>query len=301
MSAGTTAVPLRARPAPTGEAEGRRLARRSLRRIGAAQMAAGLWGAIDVFLLLWLVLPSPDSPASDGTIIARNAIALAVLLPLTAIAGTLAARRLNVPVLRWLAEGRAPTEAERRDTLCLPLRAALLDAAGWTASAIAFYAINRSFGADVAVHVASVIVLGGLTCTALGYLLAERIARPLTARSLSYGPVTRPKGPGVAGRLVLVWLFASGVPLVGMILLGCHVLVEGGVSAERLATSVIVLCGVGNFVGLRRGGAEDAERAVAFEPVDPAAARGDDVDDDGEEAVEQRDDLFGRAPRGECG
>jgi adenylate cyclase len=67
----------------------------------------------------------------------------------------------------------------------------------------------------MAFHISSTIVMGGLTCTALGYLFTERAMRPVVARALAAGPPKRTKGPGVAGRLMLAWLFATGVPLSG--------------------------------------------------------------------------------------
>jgi adenylate cyclase len=182
--------------------------------------------------------------------IVANAIALAVYMPLAALAGFWIANRLAQPVRAWLEEGRAPTEEERRTTLCLPLQSAGIDALGWAGGAIVFFFVNVGHSAEAAWHVSSVIVLGGLTCTALGYLLTERLARPLTARTLSYGPVTRPKGPGVAGRLTLVWLFASGMPIVGVILVACQTLTEGGVTAEELATATLVLGGAAFLIGL---------------------------------------------------
>src|SRR3954465_13683688 len=63
--------------------------------------------------------------------------------------------------------------------------------------------------------------------------------------------------------------------------------VARGGQARRLARAVLD----------RR--AEHAQRAVALELVAPAAVAADDVDDDAEEAVEQRDDLLRRPLAGE--
>ena len=115
-----------------------------------------------------------------------------------------------------------------------PLTCAGIDAVGWSLGAVVFFLINLPAGAEMAFHVASVIFMGGLTCTALGYLLVERIMRPVTARALAFGPVQRPRGPGVKGRLVLAWVFATGVPLAGLVLLGCKAL-TGEVADMRRA------------------------------------------------------------------
>jgi adenylate cyclase len=85
---------------------------------------------------------------------------------------------------------------------------------------------------------------------ALGYLLTERLMRPITARALSFGPVT-PRGPGVAGRLVLAWASATGVPLFGLLLLGIHVLADDGPTTVReLSWSIVALAVVAVIAGL---------------------------------------------------
>jgi adenylate cyclase len=241
MSAGTSSVPLVGRPVEHKGA-GERLARRTSMRIGLAEMVAGGWGAIDVFLLLWFVLPAPAHPGiSDATLLIVNAAALVVTLTFAGAAGMYWGKRAFDSATAWLQEGRAPTERERSSVLCQPLYCAAMDAFGWSVSAALFFFINLPAGPEFAFHVASVIFMGGLTCTALGYLLVERIMRPVTASALSYGPVQRPKGPGVTARLLLAWVFATGVPLGGLVLLGCKAVTGEVADMEQLAISVVVL------------------------------------------------------------
>ena len=90
--------------------------------------------------------------------------------------------------------------------------------------------------------------MGGLTTTAVTYLLTERIMRPLTARALAAESPPRLCGPGVQGRLLLAWLLATGVPLLGMGFVGLHAAIEG--PSERVATSVLVLSGAALSIGL---------------------------------------------------
>jgi adenylate cyclase len=251
MSAGTSSVPLVGRPAAEPAGAGERLARRTSLRIGLAEMVAGGWGAVDVFLLLWLVLPSPAHPGvSDTTLMVVNAAALAVYLAIAGGAGMWWGKRSFQTATAWLREGRAPTERERSSVLCQPLTCAGLDAFGWSLAAVVFFLINLPAGPELAFHVGSVIFMGGLTCTALGYLLVERIMRPVTARALAFGPVQRPKGPGVTARLLLAWVFATGVPLGGVVLLGCKALAGEVTDMDRLAISVVVLAGIAAMSGL---------------------------------------------------
>jgi adenylate cyclase len=250
MSAGTTTVPLTGRRERAEPAGGARLAKAVQRRITAAQAAAAVWGAVDVFLLLWFVLPSPAHSGDDGTIFTTNAVALAVFLPVAGALGIAVGRATWRPVERWLAEGRDPDDRERSYVLCHPLACAGIDAVGWTAGAVAFTLLNLPYGFEHAFHVGSTIFMGGLTCTALGYLFTERQMRPVVARALAAGPPKRVKGPGVAGRLVLAWVFATGVPLSGLLFVGCHILVDGGVSPDEAAINMLVLAGIATMTGL---------------------------------------------------
>jgi len=231
-------------------AGGSALAQRVLKRIGMACVVASTLGAVDVFLLLWLVLPPPREAAAhfpEAEI--ANAVAFAIFLPLTLAIGWAWGTRLARPWRRFLDEGREATEEERIATLRYPLRSAKMGALLWGIGALLFVAVNLRFSGEVAFHVGSTIVLGGLVTPALTYLLTERLMRPVTARALADAAPPRLCGPGVQGRLTLAWAFATGVPLLGLGLLGTHVLTEGA-SLERVAVSVLVLSVAAGMVGL---------------------------------------------------
>ena len=61
-------------------------------------------------------------------------------------------------------------------------------------------------------------MLGGLVTCALGYLLAERLMRPVTALALTTGVPERPQLPGVRVRALLSWTLGTGVVLLGLVL-----------------------------------------------------------------------------------
>src|SRR5215210_2601275 len=247
MTAASTTVPLVA----TAPGRGERLARRTSLRIEVAEMLASGLGAVDVFLLLWWVLPKPSHDADPETLLAVNAAAFVVFLLVAGVAGTVWGRRSFVSSTRWLHDERPPTEVERSMVLRQPLVCAGLDGLGWVVGAVVFALINVPASTELAFHIGSTILMGGLTCTALSYLLVERALRPVTAEALAAGPIRRPKGPGVAARLLLAWVFATGVPLAGLLMLGSHVLVSpGGTDVDKLSLSVVVLAGLGAAVGL---------------------------------------------------
>lgn len=190
---------------------GSTLAQRVLKRIGMACTVASTVGAVDVFLLLWLVLPPPHEAAAhfpEAEI--ANAVAFAIFLPLTLAIGWAWGYRLGRPWRRFLDEGREATESERIATLRYPLRSAKMGALLWGIGALLFVAVNLRFSGEVALHVGSTIVLGGLVTSALTYLLTEWLMRPVTARALADAAPPRLCGPGVQGRLMLAWAVCHG-------------------------------------------------------------------------------------------
>jgi len=251
MSAGATTVPLVGRPREgVADPDGLRVARRMTRRITVAELVAAGLGAADVFVLLWFVLPSPDTAASDTTVFVVNLVACVAFLTVAATAGMVVGRRMSRPIHEWLASGRPPSERVRAIVLRQPLQCAVMDAVAWTAAALFFFGLNSIWSVALGAHVGSVIFVGGMTCTAVVYLLVERIMRPVTARALATGEPRRRSRVGVKARLVSVWLWTTGVPLLGLMLVGVHALAGGGATADELAITAIVLGGFAGMIGL---------------------------------------------------
>lgn len=188
--------------------DGPLLGTRVRRRIALAQLLAGLVGALDVFCLLWFVLPAPDYATSRTVLFVVNAGALLIFLAAVAALSSWKALRWYRRATAWLREDRPPNADERAGVLCHPRRLAGLDGVGWGLGALVFFALNVPFSAPLAFHISSTMLLGAITTIALGYLLTEWLMRPLTARTLSFGPTT-PIRPGVKGRLVLTWIAAT--------------------------------------------------------------------------------------------
>jgi adenylate cyclase len=219
------------------------LADRTLRRSAIAAMIANAVGALDVFLLLFLVLPEPAGDIDTWS----NVVAAVVFIPVSFVVGWIWSERLVRPQVAWLLEDRAPTPAERKGTLRLPMLCAAVDGTFWLTAAVLFGALNADASADAAFHVSSTIVMGGITTITVAYLVNERLQRSVTARALATAPPKRVHGPGVKGRLVLAWSLATGVPLGGAIMVACHGLRDESLPRDDVLFSVLVL-GSGAFV-----------------------------------------------------
>ena len=92
--------------------------------------------------------------------------------------------------------------------------------------------------------------LGGVTTSAAAYLLTERVMRAATARALAAGPPRRPYVPGMIARSMLAWSLGTGVPVLGMLLIGAYAVVDDEVSRDQLSIVILGLGGCALVVGL---------------------------------------------------
>jgi adenylate cyclase len=259
---------------------GPEVARSVRRRATVAMMASNLVGALLVFALLRWVLPVPRVAEHAGT---ANAIAFAIFVAITWPVGTLWSLRRFAPGARWLEEDREPTPDEQRLALQAPLRQITVHATLWAAGGVAFTVLNARYSGRLALDVAITVTLGGLSTCACAALVLERIDRPVVAAALRRDVPEELAVPGVRARLLLVWALCSGVPTLGLVLLGAGQLVNlSSSSADRIAGSSLALGAIALVVGLIS--AALVARSVA-EPVE-GVRRALDAVRDGEPDVE---------------
>ena len=225
------------------------LAKRIRTRFTYAMIGSNLAGAVAVLLILWIVLPTPGTVAHPNTALIVNLIVFAVAMPIVFSAATVWSRRLGNAHIGWAAVGREPTERERELTLRYPLTQQLINGTIWAANTVLFTALNATFSGELAVNVAVTTALGGFVTCALGYLLGERVLRPLTALALATEVPPRPQLPGVAARVLLSWTLGTGVLLLGVVLVATGGLYDRRYTAGRVAVAVTVLAGIGMVVG----------------------------------------------------
>ena len=232
-------------------AAGSELWRTNIRRLTRVAVIANGVGGLLVFLLLTFLFPFAPGGAQDN--IPLNAAVGAVYLAVTLVAGSRFGLRAGAPVKRWLESGRPPTAEERRLALGQPFRFAAVSGFFWAIGAILFTLLNIPDSGWAALVVGGAILLGGETTCAIGYLLAERIARPVTALALAGGappPDRCGRFPGVAGRLTTAWSLGTGVPLLGISVIAVASLFDEGSDPSLVAAAILFLAAIGMGVGL---------------------------------------------------
>ena len=233
--------------AELGGADGAELWRRTLRRLTWAAVAANGLGGIVMFLLLGFLVPF--APAGADRHLALNGIIAAIYLPLALALGTVWARRRAAPIQRWLEANRPPTEAERRMVLGEPFDFVFISGVFWVIGAVLFTALNMPTVGWSALVVGGVMLLGGETTCAVGYLLVERIIRPITALALAGSAPPKRVGPGVAGRLAMAWSLGTGIPLLGILTIATAGIFDPNEDPALLAAAVAFLAVIGLAVG----------------------------------------------------
>jgi adenylate cyclase len=235
-------------PSQGGAGSGAELWRTTDRRLMWAAAASNGLGGLALFVLLGFLIPF--APEGSDRQVGLNAIVGVSYLALTLVLGTLWARRMSAPVRRWLVEERPPTADERALVLSQPFRLSLISGAFWAICAVLFTVLNAPNSGWAALVVGGAILLGGETSCAVGYLLAERIVRPVTALALAGGAPPKSCGPGVGGRLTVAWSLGTGVPLLGILSIAGAGLADPDEDPALLAATVGFLGAVGIAVGL---------------------------------------------------
>jgi adenylate cyclase len=220
---------------------------RRLTRIG---WLAGIISSTVVFVSIGFLIPiffDPDQRASLG----RENLPLMVVT--LAVLGTVVMtvfRREYRAAVGWIVEGREPTEAEHLRTLRLPGRVALIDGAAWIVAAIAFGLFNLHHSLGFAAVVVSTIWLGGETTMGIVYLLYERTLAPITALALAAHLPRRSAALGIRQRLLFAWSLGTGVPILGVLIIGIVGVTKSGVEPTYVGGACLFLGGVAIATGL---------------------------------------------------
>jgi adenylate cyclase len=212
--------------------------------LATALVITNLAGAVVVYCLAALVVPLPQV-AHDDAVRLQNLVLAALYAAAAILVGLLRGTRLTRRALRWVSVGRRPSGAEQRAVLRIPGRIFLVQASLWACAAVAFGLFNAIRSAvTLGVLVALIILLAGLSTSAIAYLLSERLVRPYARAALASGVPGR-VGMRLGMRTLLAWLLGSGVIMLGILLAGVTgLMLQDEVSVRRLAVTMVVLGGL---------------------------------------------------------
>jgi adenylate cyclase len=227
--------------------------------------AAGLTSA---FLLttgeVIAVVYSLSGQIVGGAAVLRTPVSLVVVVAAVALGsiGTaVAGYRIISPSLRWYLPGVEPDEGQRRSAVSIARRQSAVLLAAWVVGAsvliVAHFTVARQTVAHLPVERAVVFLIIGAAavgCTSSvssSFLFTQRIVRPIVAAA-SKEFVSRETAPGIAARLVMMWVVTSALPsaTIAILILGRA---NGWFipSTASLDIPIVVLISVSVFLGLR--------------------------------------------------
>lgn len=186
----------------------------------AASMGlANIVGAIAVYICLRVLIP--ESPATIvGDLTPGSAWTFTAYLIAAVIIGGIGGVLLTLPVLRWQRDTDSDAALRvRRRAVRIPLYHAILHLVLWAIGVAMFTVMSVPRLGSGALTIAVAGALGAITTSALGYLQAERILRPVATAALSRGAPTESAVPGVLGRIMITWMISTGVPIGGIALM----------------------------------------------------------------------------------
>jgi adenylate cyclase len=231
---------------------GEKVARRARWMTAVGIVQANAIGALVVVVFAVFALPKP-ALHDDAHVTLINTIAAAIYVVIALPVGVVWGRRRleggEHGVRDWLEDEREPDDDERFLVLRAPLRIMTVQAVLWGCAVVLFTVLNLQFSGLLALGVGTTVALGGLTTSAAAYLLCELAFRPIASRALAHHDVDRKGVPGVATRWLLAWAVGTGVPILGLLMVGIVALTSVQISENVLAVTIIALCGIGLTFG----------------------------------------------------
>jgi adenylate cyclase len=223
----------------------------------AVLLVANFVAAGITMLLVVYVVPGRATDAARDALGSNAWFLLAFLLVVIPAVLVWAFRALR-SVTRWIGMEREPRPDEIRALLRAPVRVLVLLGGAWTFAAVLFTLFNvLNADADgpttalLGLRVFVVTQLTGLTMAAFGYLVTERLLRPVAAIALQSGGLDQALLAGITRRQLLGWATATGAPVLGVVLIGVLATVDSsGVTTGRMALAMMVLGGVALVFGL---------------------------------------------------
>lgn len=246
-------------PRPTGTAAEPGVpgdvALRTKATVGALILLANVAGAGLLVGLAGWVLPLRALVADETAALRVNLILLAVYAPLGAfVAFVFGWTWMRIPDPPGPGASAVDRERHRRRArrvvLRAPLRLAVVQAVPWVLGVLVFAAVDARWSVALAVAVAGMIALGGITTVTVAYRLTELALRREVARVFVHEPPRGDGAPGVAVRSLGTWVLGTGVPLLGLVLAaGMSLVYANYFTVIRLGVVVLVLALLAFAVG----------------------------------------------------
>jgi class 3 adenylate cyclase len=221
-------------------ADGRHAARVLSIKYGAVLIYAHLSAAIAVAIVIRVFRDSSAAAAHELQAVTHLWV-LPLLVVVAAAIGAASGMRYTAPVFRWFAYGTAPDAAQQRAAIRITNRQAVVQFLLWIACGVGLWLFNIRLDKGMLAVLAATVVIGGAMAASMGWLLAQRVVRPVIAAALvsSSGEIAT---LGVRARVGAAWALFTAVPAAGIVLLVLAKMYGGlATSAISIEAPVLVL------------------------------------------------------------
>ncbi len=211
-------------------------------------LTCNLVGAVVAVVLVVAVVPGPSVFAHELWPVDF------ILVPLVTLAafftGLVWITRSALRRLRWSIHDRPATAHDLRVALSLPFRITAQQALLWYLSAAVITTAYAVHDVRYIAPIAFTLLFSGTVTCAACYLFSEFALRPAAAQALATAPPARVRRTGVTTRMVAAWVMGTGIPVLGLIIVGITCVTVGERTVMDLAIPVFALGGVTLAVGL---------------------------------------------------
>lgn len=155
------------------------------------------------------------------------------------------------PALTWFVAAAEPSPSQREAVRKFARHQTTVLMTTWLLSGVVLIVLNYRAGVPAVMFILLAVMFGAATASGAALLFTQRTLRPIIAAATSYLD-ERDTAPGVLARLLMMWLFCSALPTVGIaVLVVMHA--RGWIVAKTgsIEVPIVVLCLVSVLVGLR--------------------------------------------------
>jgi adenylate cyclase len=241
-----------------GRVPGPRLLRAHQISTGVALVFSNVTGA--AILLVLNVAVIPGSPLPTGTGKTVTIALVGSYLGIAFVVGGVIIFRWSDRAWLWLREHRPPTEQEELAVLRAPIRVMYALVVFWLLGTLIAMTVTMAYDWRLGLRVGITTLIGGLSTSAFGYLLTERVMRTAARVVLPHrGDSAPPALPGAQTRQMLTWALGTGSAVFGVWIVGLLVL-AGAIGPDphtnwhdfalRLAVVMLVLGSISLTIGL---------------------------------------------------
>ncbi|WP_083826614.1 adenylate/guanylate cyclase domain-containing protein [Hoyosella subflava] len=209
-----------------------------------------LIAAMTALILIGAVIPIPVLEDPEG-VWERNVGWFLIAVPVSAACFAGLHLRYSWPNLEWLARGGTPRSYEAHVALGQTKRQVLIEAGAWIVATFGFVIVNLAAqSTELLVLIVITTAMVGAVSVTLGYIIGERMLRPLTAVAMSVRFPAQQIAPGVGIRVLLIWGLTTAVPALGVVLISLSQITDhAGPAATEMDTAVLVLSVLAMLIG----------------------------------------------------